>query len=183
MDREAWHAAVHGVAKSSTQLSDWTELKRIELFPFLLLLFHYLPTSNKSISYRYLVEISCQETSLMVQWLSVCLPVQGTWVRSLVRKDLTCHRTTKPVHHNYRACALEPGLCNRRSRHSETPRTTTRGRPHSLQPKTVHAQQRRPSTAKDKQIKSLNICHFFEEGTWSPGSLKISIVVSWQARC
>ena len=27
MDREAWHAAVHGVAKSWTRLSDWTELK------------------------------------------------------------------------------------------------------------------------------------------------------------
>ena len=26
MDREAWHAMVHGVAKSQTQLSDWTEL-------------------------------------------------------------------------------------------------------------------------------------------------------------
>ena len=26
-DREAWHAAVHGVAKSQTRLSDWTELK------------------------------------------------------------------------------------------------------------------------------------------------------------
>ena len=26
MDREAWHAAIHEVAKSQTQLSDWTEL-------------------------------------------------------------------------------------------------------------------------------------------------------------
>ena len=27
MDREAWHAAVHGVSKSWTRLSNWTELK------------------------------------------------------------------------------------------------------------------------------------------------------------
>ena len=26
MDRENWHAAVHGVTKSQTQLSNWTEL-------------------------------------------------------------------------------------------------------------------------------------------------------------
>ena len=28
MDWEAWHAAVHGVSKSWTRLSDWTELKK-----------------------------------------------------------------------------------------------------------------------------------------------------------
>ena len=28
MDREAWHAAVHGVTKSWTQLSDWTKVLR-----------------------------------------------------------------------------------------------------------------------------------------------------------
>ena len=26
MDREAWHAAIHGVEKSRTRLSDWTKL-------------------------------------------------------------------------------------------------------------------------------------------------------------
>ena len=31
MDREAWHAAVHGVAKSQAQPSDWTELKQMVL--------------------------------------------------------------------------------------------------------------------------------------------------------
>ena len=28
MDREAWYAAVHGVTKSQTRLSDWTEAQR-----------------------------------------------------------------------------------------------------------------------------------------------------------
>ena len=32
MDREAWHAAVHGVTKSQTWLSDWTELNWINFF-------------------------------------------------------------------------------------------------------------------------------------------------------
>ena len=30
MDREAWHAVIHGVAKSRTRLSNWTELNRTE---------------------------------------------------------------------------------------------------------------------------------------------------------
>ena len=30
MDRDAWRAEVHGVAKSWTRLSDWTELNRLE---------------------------------------------------------------------------------------------------------------------------------------------------------
>ena len=30
MDREAQHAAIHGVAKTRTRLSDWTELKSLQ---------------------------------------------------------------------------------------------------------------------------------------------------------
>ena len=30
MDRVAWHAAIHGVSKSRTRLSDWTELNEMD---------------------------------------------------------------------------------------------------------------------------------------------------------
>ena len=46
--------------------------------------------------------------SLVVQWLRIRLPMQGTRVRALVWEDPTCHRSTKPMHHNYWACALQP---------------------------------------------------------------------------
>ena len=42
------------------------------------------------------------------QWLRIRLPMQGTRVWALVREDPTCHGATKPVRHNYWACALEP---------------------------------------------------------------------------
>ena len=46
-------------------------------------------------------------TSLVVQWLRIRLPMQGTRVRSLVWEDPTCCGATKPVCHNYWACVLQ----------------------------------------------------------------------------
>ena len=46
--------------------------------------------------------------SLVAQWLRIHLSMKGTWVRALVGEDPTCRGATKPVRHNYRACALEP---------------------------------------------------------------------------
>ena len=49
MDREAWHAAVHGVAKSQTQLNDFTELMHI------ISLLHFVTNWNTLHSVMYLV--------------------------------------------------------------------------------------------------------------------------------
>ena len=46
-------------------------------------------------------------TSLVVQWLRIHLPMQGTQVRALVWEDPTCHGATKHMCHNYWAYALE----------------------------------------------------------------------------
>ena len=42
-----------------------------------------------------------QGTSLVVQWLRIRLPVQGTRVRALVREDPTCRGAAKPMRHDY----------------------------------------------------------------------------------
>ena len=39
--------------------------------------------------------------SLVVQWLRIHLPMQGTQVLSLVQEDLTCHGATKLEAHSY----------------------------------------------------------------------------------
>ena len=47
-------------------------------------------------------------TSLVVQWMRICLAAQGTLVWSLVREDSTYHGAAKPVCHNRWASTLGP---------------------------------------------------------------------------
>ena len=52
-------------------------------------------------------------TSLVVQWLRICLSMQGTQLRSLAWEDFTCFRATEPTCHSYWSpCALETVLRN-----------------------------------------------------------------------
>ena len=71
----------------------------------------YLPQRFKASSFRNMNLLglpwwssgkeSAFWASLVAQWLGVCLPVQGTRVRALVREDPTCCRAAEPVRHNY----------------------------------------------------------------------------------
>ena len=45
MDRGTWSAAVHGVTKSLTQLSDWTELFNVSAFQFEMKRLFHIPSS------------------------------------------------------------------------------------------------------------------------------------------
>ena len=88
----------------------------------------------------------------------------GLWVLSLVREDPTCHGATKPMCHNYWACALQPTSCNywnhhtlesevanKRSHQSEKPmhhNTDTQHRLTWLEKN--HSQQQRPSATRKK---------------------------------
>ena len=54
MNREAWHAAIHGVTKSWTQLSNWTELNSFVwwiLSSFLCIRFYHLQIDNFTSSF------------------------------------------------------------------------------------------------------------------------------------
>ena len=76
-----------------------------------------------------------QRASLVIQWLRICLALQGTPVWSLVQEDSTCLGATKPVCHNYWAWVpqplkptwLKPVLHNNRSRGNEKPTHNNKG--------------------------------------------------------
>ena len=90
-------------------------------------------------------------TSLVVQWVRICLPKEGTWVQSLVWEDFThmeqpclCATTSEPQFQSPRAATTEAHMrkasaLQRESHHNEKsehrseeqpPLATTRERPH-----------------------------------------------------
>ena len=78
---------------------------------------HYVPTHTSISRHSF-------RTSLVGQWLRICLPMQGTCVWSLVWEDLTCRGATKPVRHSYWAQVpqlLKPVCPRIHAPHNEKP--------------------------------------------------------------
>ena len=90
MDREAWHAGVHGVAKSRTRLSDWTELTEAagwSIPSHCLLCLHSPPSSSPCSSVP-------RSISLILSFEHSHCPVPTGWrfcgVRSLEASCMSC---------------------------------------------------------------------------------------------
>ena len=107
---------------------------------------HSPPQNTTLITYPYSHSTAFSRASLVAQWLRICLPMQGTRVRALVREDPTCRGATRPVSHNYWACTLEPtshsywspraySLCSatREATTVRSPRTAMKSSPRSPQ--------------------------------------------------
>ena len=82
-------------------------------------------------------------TSLVVQWVIIHLPMQGTPVWSLVGEDSTCCRAAKPIATTTEPAHLDPVCPNKRS-----PRTTVKNSPRSLKLQKVHQKKKRKKERK-----------------------------------
>ena len=106
MDSEAWHAAVHGVTKSQTRLSNWTELKCLDL--------HVCSTIDLELTwqtclfYSYIVLLIYVNETILLTWkpaflqdsyqslygqvpyvISKCMLWWGAWCQSLSFETFT----------------------------------------------------------------------------------------------
>ena len=100
MDREAWHAAIRGVTKSRTRLSDWTELNWRHLsclsvcflmvFFFFFLHYFVYETFHHCLAFERVPKVGCTWSSLTIffwcsnaVWKSL-FPLEASWRRMML---------------------------------------------------------------------------------------------------
>ena len=117
----------------------------------------YTPPNMKLITNRTtLQEIwkeAMQRTSLMVQWIRICLLMQDTRVRSLLQEYHTCCRATKPMLRLFEpACsrAHDPQLLSLRAAMTEFSMHRACA-PQARAPREAHALQWRAASAHPEQ--------------------------------
>ena len=90
-----------GIQWGSYSSMTWSYMPYFCLSPTRISNWHTLSSSPKNHQSRS----SVLGASLVAQWLRTCLLMQETRVRALVWEDPTCRGATRPVSHNYWACA------------------------------------------------------------------------------
>ena len=91
MDREAWRAEIHGVAKSWTQLSDWTELNWAAIYN--------IPTyklKNQGCNHRLLLSVHCTQQEMDLSQTSFPEVTSGLmaswllWIPAIMEMVVIC---------------------------------------------------------------------------------------------
>ena len=73
MDREAWSAAIHGVAKSQTRLSDWSDLIWSDDMELLIVVSRdVLYLCDVSCSFLFFMSTSSYSTRTFMKYLFLC---------------------------------------------------------------------------------------------------------------
>ena len=115
MDREAWHAVVHGVTKSRTRLSDWTELsvltQDITKFSFgfqnlIWILSFYCPLLQilfiKKIKLTFVAKSGLNlGVAICLKWISLCSPKFLISQFYLVHRYFGYFMFSIPIYHHH----------------------------------------------------------------------------------
>ena len=93
MDREAWRAAIHGIAKSRTRLSDWSELNwRMGFLPGKVVSGFIGTFEDDNVSWAVKTWTYCEHPLIISFWFSV-------WAR-----NRWSHRGCTVINNKYSAC-------------------------------------------------------------------------------
>ena len=74
---------------------------------------------NWIVSFPFICRKDWGRTFLVVQWLRICLRLQGTQVQPLVQEDPTCHWAAKPDHYNSWSWGTPEASLHKRRHHNE----------------------------------------------------------------
>ena len=80
MDREAWRAAIHGVAESRTQLSDWSELN------WTVYMYHSFPIHSSADGHLGCFHVLAIINSAAIQWARQTVLLAPTVKMALMSK-------------------------------------------------------------------------------------------------